>query len=105
MSDCACAVSATVPTAHIVSEHGVEMDWSVTGSGFCASFSGCYNVSAQPVTRLHWLPATRRPDHYHDRTPTGPASRRQPFGKLRTDISGHTKRVLASACSWVCFVC
>jgi len=29
------------------------------------------NASAHPVTRKHWLPATRLPDHYRDRTLTG----------------------------------
>ena len=42
-------------------------------------------------------PATRLPDPYRDRAPTGPASKRH--------FSGHIKRVLAIACSCVCFVC
>ena len=37
----------------------------------CFPFSGSCNASAQPVTRLHRLPATWPPVSYHDRTCTG----------------------------------
>jgi hypothetical protein len=35
---------------------------------FCFPFSGSYNASTQSVTRLHWLPAIRRPDTYRNWT-------------------------------------
>ena len=37
---------------------------------FCFPFSGSYNASTQSVTRLHWLPAIRRPDTYRNWTST-----------------------------------
>ena len=35
---------------------------------FCFPFSGSYIASAQPVTRLHWMPATWPPVRYQDWT-------------------------------------
>jgi len=70
-----------------------RMPWCVTGSAlsfslsgqhvgaasftlcygllFCFPFSGTFgNASTQSVTRLHWLPAIRRPDTYRKWTST-----------------------------------
>jgi hypothetical protein len=47
---------------------------------FCTPFSGGHNASAQAVTQLHWLSATRRPDPYRYWTSTS----------WQTTASGHT---------------